>query len=132
MDATTRPHALMIGLPLRFRKLTAQVPPAKLLRGTVALSVALSQLVLFQVEGCGNQNVVFNFINFTCSQISCAPTHVQACLSLCLHSCSGKNICTIKASNSVFGDPCVGTYKYLELAYICECKYPEGQLAPFL
>ncbi|XP_044066927.1 L-rhamnose-binding lectin SML-like isoform X2 [Siniperca chuatsi] len=35
-------------------------------------------------------------------------------------SCSGKNSCIIKASNSVFGDPCVGTYKYLEVAYICE------------
>ncbi|XP_070765838.1 L-rhamnose-binding lectin CSL1-like [Enoplosus armatus] len=37
-------------------------------------------------------------------------------------SCNGKNSCTIQASNSVFGDPCFGTYKYLELAYICE--YP--------
>ncbi|XP_059189025.1 L-rhamnose-binding lectin CSL1-like [Centropristis striata] len=37
-------------------------------------------------------------------------------------SCNGKNSCTIRASNSVFGDPCVGTYKYLEVAYICE--YP--------
>ncbi|XP_070694987.1 rhamnose-binding lectin-like [Pempheris klunzingeri] len=37
-------------------------------------------------------------------------------------SCGGKNSCIIKASNAVFGDPCRGTYKYLELAYICE--YP--------
>ncbi|XP_075949354.1 L-rhamnose-binding lectin SML-like isoform X2 [Anarhichas minor] len=37
-------------------------------------------------------------------------------------SCNGKNSCTVRASNSVFGDPCVGTYKYLELGYICE--YP--------
>ncbi|KAM3872152.1 L-rhamnose-binding lectin SML-like [Diretmus argenteus] len=37
-------------------------------------------------------------------------------------SCNGKNSCTINASNSVFGDPCGGTYKYLELAYTCE--YP--------
>uniref|UniRef100_A0A672ZPA5 SUEL-type lectin domain-containing protein n=1 Tax=Sphaeramia orbicularis TaxID=375764 RepID=A0A672ZPA5_9TELE len=37
-------------------------------------------------------------------------------------SCNGKNSCTIKASNSVFGDPCVGTYKYLELVYKCQCK----------
>ncbi|KAM7410982.1 hypothetical protein PAMA_021109 [Pampus argenteus] len=35
-------------------------------------------------------------------------------------SCNGKNTCNIKAINSVFGDPCVGTYKYLELAYACE------------
>ncbi|KAM6928932.1 L-rhamnose-binding lectin SML-like [Lycodopsis pacificus] len=37
-------------------------------------------------------------------------------------SCNGRNSCSIRASNSGFGDPCVGTYKYLELAYICE--YP--------
>ncbi|XP_039878727.1 L-rhamnose-binding lectin SML-like [Simochromis diagramma] len=35
-------------------------------------------------------------------------------------SCDGKSSCTIRASNSVFGDPCVGTYKYLEVAYICQ------------
>ncbi|KAF1390755.1 hypothetical protein PFLUV_G00061340 [Perca fluviatilis] len=37
-------------------------------------------------------------------------------------SCDGKNSCIIKASNSVFGDPCYGTFKYLEVAYICGCK----------
>ncbi|KAG8003040.1 L-rhamnose-binding lectin SML, partial [Nibea albiflora] len=40
-------------------------------------------------------------------------------------SCNGKDSCIIKASNSVFGDPCVGTYKYLEVAYTCQC---EGQV----
>lgn len=38
-------------------------------------------------------------------------------------SCNGKSSCAIKASNSVFGDPCVGTYKYLEVAY--KCQYSE-------
>ncbi|KAM6928933.1 L-rhamnose-binding lectin SML-like [Lycodopsis pacificus] len=37
-------------------------------------------------------------------------------------SCNGRNSCSIRASNSGFGDPCGGTYKYLEVAYICE--YP--------
>lgn len=36
--------------------------------------------------------------------------------------CNGKNNCTIPATNSVFRDPCGGTYKYLEVTYICE--YP--------
>ncbi|XP_077371007.1 L-rhamnose-binding lectin SML-like [Festucalex cinctus] len=36
--------------------------------------------------------------------------------------CNGENSCTIRASNGVFGDPCVGTYKYLEVAY--RCLYP--------
>uniref|UniRef100_A0A672HAA4 SUEL-type lectin domain-containing protein n=1 Tax=Salarias fasciatus TaxID=181472 RepID=A0A672HAA4_SALFA len=33
---------------------------------------------------------------------------------LCFHSCQGKSSCSVGASNSVFGDPCGGTYKYLE------------------
>uniref|UniRef100_A0A7N9AMJ0 SUEL-type lectin domain-containing protein n=1 Tax=Mastacembelus armatus TaxID=205130 RepID=A0A7N9AMJ0_9TELE len=37
-------------------------------------------------------------------------------------SCSGKESCSISVSNSLFGDPCVSTYKYLEVAYTCECK----------
>ncbi|XP_035863964.1 L-rhamnose-binding lectin SML-like [Sander lucioperca] len=36
-----------------------------------------------------------------------------------LKSCDGKNSCIIKASNSVFGGPCPGTFKYLEVAYVC-------------
>uniref|UniRef100_A0A3Q3WGG1 SUEL-type lectin domain-containing protein n=1 Tax=Mola mola TaxID=94237 RepID=A0A3Q3WGG1_MOLML len=33
--------------------------------------------------------------------------------------CNGKNSCVVSVSNSVFGDPCVGTFKYLEVAYTC-------------
>ncbi|XP_075328725.1 L-rhamnose-binding lectin CSL3-like, partial [Odontesthes bonariensis] len=36
-------------------------------------------------------------------------------------SCNGKSSCSINVSNYVFGDPCPGTYKYLELAYTCQC-----------
>ncbi|KAL7399024.1 hypothetical protein ABVT39_018742 [Epinephelus coioides] len=48
--------------------------------------------------------------NSDCSQ----PTSIVS------DNCGGKNSCSIKASNSVFGDPCVGTFKYLEVAYVCE------------
>uniref|UniRef100_A0A3B5M270 SUEL-type lectin domain-containing protein n=1 Tax=Xiphophorus couchianus TaxID=32473 RepID=A0A3B5M270_9TELE len=37
-------------------------------------------------------------------------------------SCNGKQSCSITAANSVFGDPCAGTYKYLEVEYKCESK----------
>uniref|UniRef100_A0A672KHF9 SUEL-type lectin domain-containing protein n=1 Tax=Sinocyclocheilus grahami TaxID=75366 RepID=A0A672KHF9_SINGR len=33
--------------------------------------------------------------------------------------CEGKNSCSILASNSVFSDPCVGTFKYLYISYSC-------------
>ncbi|XP_051805172.1 L-rhamnose-binding lectin CSL3-like isoform X2 [Acanthochromis polyacanthus] len=34
--------------------------------------------------------------------------------------CNGRMSCSIKASNSEFGDPCRGTYKYLDVTYTCE------------
>ncbi|XP_054752529.2 rhamnose-binding lectin-like [Lytechinus pictus] len=34
--------------------------------------------------------------------------------------CNGQTSCTVPATNSIFGDPCVGTYKYLEATYTCE------------
>ncbi|XP_039655893.1 L-rhamnose-binding lectin SML-like isoform X2 [Perca fluviatilis] len=43
-------------------------------------------------------------------------------------SCNGQNSCTITVNNSVFGDPCVGTYKYLKVAYTC--NYPGTSLLP--
>ncbi|XP_072178337.1 L-rhamnose-binding lectin CSL3-like [Diadema setosum] len=35
------------------------------------------------------------------------------------NSCEGRNSCSVAATNGVFGDPCVGTYKYLEVQYDC-------------
>ena len=32
--------------------------------------------------------------------------------------CHGKRECKLEASNSVFGDPCAGVYKYLEVRFI--------------
>ncbi|XP_059898031.1 L-rhamnose-binding lectin CSL2-like [Gadus macrocephalus] len=36
--------------------------------------------------------------------------------------CNGESSCSVSAVNSVFQDPCPGTFKYLEVAYTCECK----------
>uniref|UniRef100_A0A671YZQ3 SUEL-type lectin domain-containing protein n=1 Tax=Sparus aurata TaxID=8175 RepID=A0A671YZQ3_SPAAU len=35
-------------------------------------------------------------------------------------SCNGKSSCSVKASNSVFGDPCSDSYKYLVPSTECE------------
>ncbi|XP_065653301.1 L-rhamnose-binding lectin CSL3-like [Hydra vulgaris] len=34
--------------------------------------------------------------------------------------CSGLSFCIVQASNRVFGDPCFGTYKYLEVQFYCK------------
>ncbi|XP_043959361.1 L-rhamnose-binding lectin CSL3-like [Gambusia affinis] len=38
---------------------------------------------------------------------------------LVFQRCDGESMCTVFASSSVFGDPCVGTYKYLDVVYLC-------------
>ncbi|CAG5927131.1 unnamed protein product, partial [Menidia menidia] len=59
----------------------------------------------------------------------CAAQHLQTKLlkveiqtCICIHRCNGKSSCSVDAINSVFGDPCYGTYKYLELDYICQTQ----------
>lgn len=34
-------------------------------------------------------------------------------------SCEGKQSCSVRASNYIFGDPCQHTYKYLQASYSC-------------
>ncbi|CAH3193051.1 unnamed protein product [Porites evermanni] len=34
--------------------------------------------------------------------------------------CQGRSHCTLRATNSEFGDPCPNTYKYLEVRYVCK------------
>ncbi|XP_028309275.1 L-rhamnose-binding lectin SML-like [Gouania willdenowi] len=59
--------------------------------------------------------------NFSIRDVYCSQT-----ADIVPRSCNGKNQCVIKVSNSVFGNPCGRTYKYLEVAYICE--YPLSKL----
>ncbi|XP_067255427.1 L-rhamnose-binding lectin ELEL-1-like [Chanodichthys erythropterus] len=34
--------------------------------------------------------------------------------------CDGSKSCSVPALNSVFSDPCYGTYKYLDVSYDCQ------------
>ncbi|XP_065141228.1 uncharacterized protein [Paramisgurnus dabryanus] len=45
-------------------------------------------------------------------------------LSVLANRCDGTHACPISASHSIFGDPCGGTYKYLNVSYIC---HPNNQ-----
>uniref|UniRef100_A0A3P9DMZ1 SUEL-type lectin domain-containing protein n=1 Tax=Maylandia zebra TaxID=106582 RepID=A0A3P9DMZ1_9CICH len=67
------------------------------------------------------------------SQLQVVQCSSQTSTNVVAESCNGKNSCTISASNSVFGDPCVGTYKYLEVDYTCQfqtvtCEESEANL----
>lgn len=43
------------------------------------------------------------------------------------NSCQAKQSCQLLASNSIFGDACPGTQKYLEVHYQC---VPASQMQP--
>ncbi len=42
------------------------------------------------------------------------------------NKCDGEQTCTVRASNGVFGDPCVNTYKYLQVEYDCVKRVSNG------
>ena len=57
----------------------------------------------------------------TCKGGPIRTTKCKATKSLAIvrKYCHEKASCVLRANNSVFGDPCVGTYKYLTVKYRC-------------
>lgn len=45
--------------------------------------------------------------------------HAGSSMSVARYECQGQTRCTLHAKNEAFGDPCVGTFKYLEVRYEC-------------
>ena len=62
-----------------------------------------------------------NYGRFTGAQVcGCGPIQTTECkangaLAKVQAQCQGRSHCTLQATNSEFGDPCPGTYKYLEV-----------------
>ena len=46
-------------------------------------------------------------------------------VSGCRFRCNGEERCMVEAENAVFGDPCYGVEKYLEVWYTCKPKNME-------
>ncbi|XP_026055877.1 rhamnose-binding lectin-like [Carassius auratus] len=53
-------------------------------------------------------------------------SNMRCFLGTSLHTmsirCDGRKSCSVPAVNSVFSNPCVGTYKYLDVHYVCVKK----------
>lgn len=54
----------------------------------------------------------------------CAASNEEEILD---RKCFGKQFCKICASNKWFGDPCIGTLKYLFYSYDCIRKWPTSR-----
>ncbi|XP_076847692.1 L-rhamnose-binding lectin CSL3-like [Brachyhypopomus gauderio] len=53
------------------------------------------------------------------TEVTKTNCYANKTLSVVAHMCGGKSSCVVPATNSVFSDPCVGTYKYLSIGYSC-------------
>ncbi|XP_066500014.1 rhamnose-binding lectin-like [Hoplias malabaricus] len=54
------------------------------------------------------------------SQVSNTNCFASSSLSVVKNRCEGKKKCTVPATNDMFPEPCVGTYKYLTVVYVCK------------
>ncbi|XP_070568358.1 uncharacterized protein [Ptychodera flava] len=59
-----------------------------------------------EIDICGHYNVI------NCS--------ANQSLSIVSSRCDGERNCSVNASNNVFGDPCYGTFKYLDICFKCQ------------
>jgi hypothetical protein len=55
--------------------------------------------------------------------------HAVASTTVVAGFCQGQESCSISATNSIFGDPCGGTYKYLTVSYDCVSTAPQAAAA---
>ncbi len=57
----------------------------------------------------------------TCPHTAMSNTDCAASSSMdiVVGKCEGQESCSVFAANSIFGDPCGGTYKYLTVNYVC-------------
>jgi hypothetical protein len=55
----------------------------------------------------------------SCPNFSNSSCHASSSKSKVEAACLNKQSCTVGANNGAFGDPCVGTYKKLAVAYSC-------------
>ncbi|XP_054593301.1 L-rhamnose-binding lectin SML [Nothobranchius furzeri] len=88
---------------------------------------SMAELKCPQDQGIHVYYAVYGRHDTTTCSFGRPPSQLQnvTCFSftkLITKNCNGKYNCRITASNSEFGDPCVGTYKYLDVAY--SCMYP--------
>nr|XP_022344063.1 L-rhamnose-binding lectin CSL3-like [Crassostrea virginica] len=90
--------------------------------GTLYLSCPRGQSINVTYANYGRTNP------FSCSSGGPQSTNCYSpyALQTVRRTCQGQNQCSISASDSLFGDPCPQTYKYLEVDYECERSPGQG------
>ncbi|TRY54864.1 hypothetical protein DNTS_001815 [Danionella cerebrum] len=90
--------------------------------GGMVLNCALGQVIHVHSANYGRTDGSLCASGRPPSQVSTTDCYASNSLTLVSNGCEGTSSCSIVASNSVFSDPCVGTFKYLYISYTCECR----------
>ncbi|TRY54867.1 hypothetical protein DNTS_001816 [Danionella cerebrum] len=90
--------------------------------GSAVLNCALGQVIHVHSANYGRTDSSLCASGRPPSQVSTTDCYASNSLTLVSNGCDGTSSCTIVASNSVFSDPCGGTFKYLYISYTCECR----------
>uniref|UniRef100_A0A3B1IDC9 SUEL-type lectin domain-containing protein n=1 Tax=Astyanax mexicanus TaxID=7994 RepID=A0A3B1IDC9_ASTMX len=88
---------------------------------TLTQSVTCTRAGVLKIEGAnyGRTDSTTCSAGRPTSQITKTDCYATNTLTLVKSKCDGKITCSVPASNSVFSDPCVNTYKYLSMRYTC-------------
>ncbi|XP_019641242.1 PREDICTED: uncharacterized protein LOC109482841 [Branchiostoma belcheri] len=84
--------------------------------GTLELSCDPGWTLLIDAANYGRTS----FTHSTCGNFGSDSCVTASSLSMVRSECEGVQMCTVGASNGLFGDPCPGIGKYLEATYRCE------------
>ncbi|CAH1273800.1 COL12A1 [Branchiostoma lanceolatum] len=107
-----------------------------------------SEILSIQCPAGQRINIVSALFGRTSRQLCPGIIHTTNCsspngLAVVRSSCHGKSSCSVLAHSSVFGDPCFGTDKYLEVEFNCilsacpspptfDCTTVSGCSAPYI
>lgn len=92
-------------------------------------------LIVCEGEGstpieCSTSIHIISAVYGRTDEATCPSSHIKTsqclddhALSMIRQLCENKKSCHVNANNDLYGDPCPGTYKYLNITFHCTGKY---------
>lgn len=99
------PEALLTGLQCEGNQLTLECP------SNYHIQISTAFYGRQDARTCSHESAILS--------TNCSST---TSLSKVSQLCQSKRICDVYAFSSLLGDPCEGTFKYLEVAFSCFCE----------
>ncbi|XP_072537155.1 rhamnose-binding lectin-like [Salminus brasiliensis] len=87
--------------------------------GSTAVLTCGTGVLQIQSANYGRTDSIICSAGRPVNQVTKTDCYASNTLAIVMNRCHGKTTCSVSASNDVFSDPCVNTYKYLSIAYSC-------------